>query len=81
MLGGHSTPLGGKKGFSGDVLNLVAGGEWEICGHLPKPISSPAAAIVRDRLYVAGGWDGRMDDKKRWLSSPEVWVTDVPGSS
>jgi N-acetylneuraminic acid mutarotase len=78
MLGGHSTPEGGTKGFCGDVLSLQEGGEWDVRGKLPKPISSPAAAIIRERLYVAGGWDGRMDEDKNWLSSPEVWVADVP---
>ncbi|XOV85463.1 MAG: Kelch repeat-containing protein [bacterium] len=78
MVGGHSTPQGGKKGFCGNVVSLKKGGEWQVTGHLPKPISSPAAAIFNERLYVAGGWDGRMDEDKRWLSSPEVWVTDVP---
>jgi N-acetylneuraminic acid mutarotase len=77
MLGGHSTPDGGNKGFSNDVLTLKEGGEWELICRLPKPVSSPAAAIINDRLYVAGGWDGRMDEDKKWLSSPEVWVTEV----
>ena len=77
MVGGHSTPVGGKKGFSADVVSLTEGSEWELACQLPKPVSSPAAAIIDDRLYVAGGWDGRMDEDKNWLSSPEVWVTDV----
>jgi N-acetylneuraminic acid mutarotase len=79
MVAGHSTPVGGTKGFSADVLSLQEGSEWELTCELPKAISSPAAAIVNDRLYVAGGWDGRMDENKRWLSSPEVWVTDAKG--
>lgn len=78
MIGGHSTPEGGKKGFCRNVVTLEEGSEWEVTCHLPKPISSPAAAIIDDRLYVAGGWDGRVAEDKRWLSSPEVWVTDVP---
>jgi N-acetylneuraminic acid mutarotase len=77
MIGGHATPEGGTKGFCGDIFTLHEGGEWEVACCLPKPISSPAAAIFNGRLYVAGGWDGRMDDDKNWLSSPEVWVTDV----
>jgi N-acetylneuraminic acid mutarotase len=77
MIGGHSTPEGGKKGFCPNVVTLREGGEWEITCHLPKPTSSPAAGIINDRLYVAGGWDGRMDEEKNWLSSPEVWATDV----
>ena len=79
MAGGHSTPEGGKKGFCPNVVTLREGEEWEVTCHLPKPISSPAAKIINDKLYVAGGWDGRMDDDKEWLSSPEVWVTDVSG--
>lgn len=81
MLGGHATPKGGTKGFSDGVLSLVEGGEWELLCRLPKPISSPAAAIIQDQLYVAGGWDGRRADDKRWLSSPEVWATDKPLAS
>jgi len=79
MVGGHATPEGGSKGFYDGVLTLVEGGEWELTCRLPKPISSPAAAIINEQLYVAGGWDGRMDEDKQWLSSPEVWVTDVKG--
>ena len=78
MVGGHTTPEGGKKGFCGNVLSLAEGGEWDVSFTLPKPISSPAAAIIDERMYVIGGWDGRMAEDKRWLSSPEVWVTDVP---
>jgi N-acetylneuraminic acid mutarotase len=78
MIAGHHTPDGGKKGFSGDVLTLEEGGEWQVSGTLPKPVSSPAASIIDNRLYVAGGWDGRMEeDTKKWLSSPEVWVTEL----
>ena len=77
MVGGHSTPEGGKKGFCGNVVTMREGEEWEVTCHLPKRISSPASRIINDKLYVAGGWDGRMDDKKEWLSSPEVWVADV----
>jgi N-acetylneuraminic acid mutarotase len=74
MLAGHTTPTGGKKGFCANILRLREGGVWELIGQTPKPVSSPAAAIIGERLYVAGGWDGRMDEKKRWLSSPEVWA-------
>jgi N-acetylneuraminic acid mutarotase len=78
MIGGHHTPAGEKKGFCGDVLTLVAGANWQISSKLPKPISSPAASIVGNRLYVAGGWDGRRESEtKKWLSSPEVWVADI----
>ena len=78
MAGGHNTPEGGTKAMTHDVVTLSEGGDWEITCHLPKAISSPAAAIIDHRLYVAGGWDRRMDEDKRWLSSPEVWATDLP---
>ncbi|NKB99146.1 MAG: hypothetical protein GKR90_11730 [Pseudomonadales bacterium] len=78
MIGGHGTPAGGTKAMTPDVLVLSEQNEWELACHLPMPLSSPAAAIVNDRLYVAGGWDRRMDENKKWLSSPEVWMTDVP---
>ena len=78
MIGGHHTPAGQHKSFCGDILTLEAGGDWEITSNLPKPISSPAASIVDDRLYVAGGWDGRRESEtEKWLSSPEVWVADI----
>ena len=79
MIGGHSTPVGGKKGFCPNIVTLAAGADWQLTGLLPKPISSPAAGIIDKKLYVAGGWDGRMDESRNWLSSPEVWCTDVAG--
>ncbi len=78
MAGGHGTPAGGTKAMTDDVLSLSDGGEWEIICRLPKAISSPAAVIVDDRLYIAGGWDRRVAEDKRWLSSPEVWVAQLP---
>ena len=78
IVGGHATPEGGEKGFCGDILVLADGASWEVPFELPKPLSSPAAAMIDRKLYVAGGWDGRMADDQTWLSSPEVWVTDGP---
>lgn len=74
MVGGHSTPQGGKKGFSGDVLALVPGGEWQVVCQLPRPTSSPAATIIDDTLYFAGGWNGGMNEKGVWLMSKDVWI-------
>ncbi|MDA0790578.1 MAG: hypothetical protein O2780_14105 [Proteobacteria bacterium] len=79
MVGGHSTPPGGKKGFSDDVLALPAGGEWQTVCKLPRATSSPAATIIDDNLYFAGGWNGGMNENKVWLMSSEVWVR--PGIS
>ena len=78
MIGGHHTPTGEKKSFCGDILTLRANGQWQVQSKLPKPISSPAASIIDNRLYVAGGWDGRRESEtEKWLSSPEVWVADI----
>ena len=78
MVGGHHTPAGEKKSFCGDILTLEPGGEWQRQSELPKPISSPAASIINNRLYVAGGWDGRREKgTEKWLSSPEVWVAKI----
>ena len=74
VIGGHSTPDGGKKGFSDDVLALIPGGEWQVVCKLPKPTSSPAATIVDDDLYFAGGWNGAIDDDGIWRMSPDVWI-------
>ena len=86
MVAGHTTPHGGKKGFCGNVVSLGEGEEWELTCKAPKPMSSPASKVIKGRLYVAGGWDGRMTeetpDRNYWadrqISSPEVWVTDLP---
>ena len=83
MAAGHTTPDGGTKGFCGNLLTLVEGGEWELTAKLPKPMSSPASRILDGKLYVIGGWDGRTQKgttigDKKWLSSPEVWVADAP---
>ena len=70
MIGGHFTPEGGEKALDPDILRLAAGGAWELIGKLPGGLSSPAAAIISDKLYVAGGFDGKI--------KTEVFATDVP---
>lgn len=70
IVGGHFTPEGGKKALNPDILRLAPGGSWEVIGQLPYALSSPASAIIGDKLYVAGGFDGKI--KK------DVFVTDVP---
>ena len=72
MVGGHTTPAGGKKSVDPDILVLQPGGDWELLGKLPMPLSSPAAAIIGGRLYVAGGSkDGRNVQGR-------MWVADLP---
>ena len=72
MGGGHTTPAGGTKSIDPDILVLEPGGEWKLLGKLPMPLSSPAAAIIGGRLYVAGGSaTGRGAQAK-------MWVADLP---
>lgn len=79
--GGHTTPgeprkkkedEGGKKQIDPDILTLAPGGEWELIGKLPVPLSSPASRIINGKLFVLGGsLDGGS-------VQPKVWVTDAP---
>lgn len=73
MVGGHTTPKGGRKSIDPDILTLTPGAtSWELVGKLPVPLSSPAARIVGGKFYVAGGsLDGRS-------VQPKVWVADAP---
>jgi len=70
LVGGHTTPEGGQKGLEDDILSLAPGGTWELVGKLPKPLSSPAATIVDGRMYVAGGYDGKVLDT--------AWAAEMP---
>jgi N-acetylneuraminic acid mutarotase len=72
MVGGHTTPEGGTKSMDPDVLTLTPGGAWQVVGRLPVPLSSPAAAIVGGKLYVAGGSLNGSSVEAR------MWVTDAP---
>jgi N-acetylneuraminic acid mutarotase len=86
MVAGHTTPEGEKKGMCGNILTLGVGEDWELTCKAPRAMSSPAARVINDKLYIAGGWDGRMSEAKpereywalRQMSSPEVWVADLP---
>jgi N-acetylneuraminic acid mutarotase len=73
MVGGHTTPKGGRKAIDPDILALTPGASaWELVGKLPLPLSSPAARIVDGKFYVAGGsLDGRS-------VQPKMWVADAP---
>ena len=68
MVGGHTTPTGGRKQIDPDILALTPGGQWEVVAKLPMPLSSPAAAIISGKLYVAGGSpDGGSVQAKMWV--------------
>ncbi|MBC8354572.1 MAG: hypothetical protein H8E66_21460 [Planctomycetes bacterium] len=72
MVGGHTTPDGGRKQIDADVLRLTPGDKWKVVDKLPMPLSSPAAAIIGGKLYVAGGSPngGSVQGK--------MWVRDAP---
>jgi len=72
MVGGHTTPEGGRKQIDPDILSLKPGGQWELFGKLPMPLSSPAAAIIDGKLYVGGG-----TPNARKVQA-EMWCCDVP---
>jgi N-acetylneuraminic acid mutarotase len=72
MVGGHTTPKGGSKQIDPDILALTPGGEWQVVGRLPMPLSSPAAAIIGGKLYVAGGSPNGSSVRAA------MWVSDAP---
>ncbi len=72
MVGGHTTPAGGRKSIDPDILALAPGGRWEVVGKLPMPLSSPAAASIGGKLYVAGGAAGGANVQA------DMWVRDAP---
>lgn len=72
MAGGHTTAPGESKQVDADILALSPGGEWEVVGTLPMPLSSPAAAIIDGRFYVAGGSPGRS------AVQADMWVGRLP---
>lgn len=55
LVGGHTTPRGGRKSIEPNILALTPGGHWEVVAKLPMALSSPAAGIIDGKLYVAGG--------------------------
>ena len=68
MVGGHTTPEGGTKSIDPGILALTPGGQWEVVGKLPMALSSPAAAIIGGKLYVAGGSpNGRNVQADMWV--------------
>ncbi|MCE2541279.1 MAG: hypothetical protein J4G16_13120 [Acidobacteria bacterium] len=72
MAGGHTTAPGESKQVDPDILALSPGGDWEVIGKLPMPLSSPAAAIIDGRFYVAGGSPGRS------AVQADMWVGRLP---
>ena len=72
MVWGHTTKPGETKQVDADVLALSSGGQWELVATLPMPLSSPAAAIIDGKLYVAGGSPGQS------RVQADMWVRAAP---
>ena len=72
MAGGHTTPEGGRKSIDPDVIAYSPGGQWEVVAELPMALSSPAAAIIGGKRYVAGG------SVNGGSVQAKMWVRDAP---
>ena len=73
MAGGHTTAPGASKQVDADIIMLAPGATaWEKVGELPMPLSSPAAAIIDGKFYVAGGSPGRSEVQA------DMWVMPTP---
>ena len=72
MMGGM-TRGGGEREVEAAIWVLSSdGAAWSKAGELPKPLSSPAAAIIGGQLVVAGGSPDGKDPQ------PGVWVREAP---
>ena len=71
MIGGMTGGPDNRK-IEASIRALSSDGEWKELGELPKPLSSPAAAIIGDRLVVAGGSPDGRDPQ------PGMWERDAP---
>jgi outer membrane protein assembly factor BamB len=67
MMGGM-TREGSKRRIDAAIWACAANGEWKVLGKLPRKLSSPAAAIIGERLFVAGG------SLNGAHPQPEMWV-------
>ena len=71
MLGGMIRE-GKKRTIDSTIWSRAENGEWKALGDLPKPLSSPAAAIIGTKLFLAGGSPDGANPQ------PGVWVRSVP---
>ena len=70
MMGGMTRTL--AKRHIEDVIWALEDGEWSEIGRLPKPLSSPSAAIIGGKLILAGGSLNGRDPQ------PGMWVRWAP---
>jgi N-acetylneuraminic acid mutarotase len=72
ILGGMAQ-IGRKRWIDNRITVLSPQGKWEHAGELPGHLSAPAAAVIGDRLYLAGG------SLNGAHPQPKMWVRSVPG--
>ena len=65
---GGMTRDGKRRWIDKQIVARSSSGTWQVLGELPRPLSSPAAAIIGDRLFVAGGsLDGANPQPGMWV--------------
>jgi N-acetylneuraminic acid mutarotase len=55
VFGGYRMPTKACKRVDVSDLALLPSGQWQALAELPRPLSSPVAAILRDQLFIGGG--------------------------
>ncbi|MEK6238393.1 MAG: PQQ-binding-like beta-propeller repeat protein [Planctomycetales bacterium] len=75
MMGGMTRQGPGKRRrIDNEMISFSSGGKWKTLGQLPRPLSSPAAAIIGDKLFVAGGsLDGANPQPGMWVRDASAW--------
>jgi N-acetylneuraminic acid mutarotase/outer membrane protein assembly factor BamB len=63
---------GDKRWIDNQVHMLLPGGAWQSFAELPRPLSSPVAAIIGEKLYVGGG------SPNGATPQPGMWLRDAP---
>jgi len=67
LLGGM-TRVGKRRQIDDEISVLSADGKWSIAGKLPRRLSSPVAAILDGKLYLAGGsLNGAHPQPRMWV--------------
>jgi N-acetylneuraminic acid mutarotase len=69
---GGMTREGKRRRIDNKIIAQAPGNKWAVLGELPKPLSSPAAAIIGDQLILAGGSLNGADPQ------PGVWIKKAP---
>lgn len=70
MLGGM-TREGKRRKIDDQIIALSVDRKWKVLGKLPRPLSSPAACIIGNQLFLAGGSLNGSDPQ------PGMWVRHI----